>query len=100
MSYGGTAHDIEGQNDDRLEGLLGKVKVLKDITVGIGEQVRDGNRELSGMNDAFASTTNFLGGTLKRMNTMAKRQGGNWCWFMAFLLFVMWIFIMLWWIRR
>ena len=30
--YTRTTHDMEGQNDERLEGLLGKVKVLKDVS--------------------------------------------------------------------
>jgi hypothetical protein len=29
--YSGTTQQIEGQNDDRLSGLLGKVKSLKDV---------------------------------------------------------------------
>ncbi|ORY22507.1 hypothetical protein BCR39DRAFT_551484 [Naematelia encephala] len=98
--YTRTAHDLEGQNDERLEGLLGRVKILKDITVGIGNEVRDSNMHLTGMNDAFSSTSSFLGGTFRRMNKMAKRQGGNWCWFMLFLLFVLWIFVVVWWLRR
>lgn len=27
-----TAHQLEGQNNERLEGLLGKVKLLKDVS--------------------------------------------------------------------
>ncbi|WVO20191.1 uncharacterized protein IAS62_001484 [Cryptococcus decagattii] len=87
-------------NDERLEGLLGKVKILKDITTGIGNEVRDSNIQLGNMNDTFSSTSSFLSGTFKRMNKMAKRQGGNWCWLMMFLLFVLWIFVVLWWLRR
>jgi blocked-early-in-transport protein 1 len=30
--YTAVTHDVEGQNDDRLEGLLGKVKILKDVS--------------------------------------------------------------------
>jgi blocked-early-in-transport protein 1 len=30
--YTRTAMDVEGQNDERLEGLLGKVKILKDVS--------------------------------------------------------------------
>lgn len=30
--YSRQAHDLEGQNDDRLEGLMGKVKMLKDVS--------------------------------------------------------------------
>ncbi|WWC87880.1 uncharacterized protein L201_002778 [Kwoniella dendrophila CBS 6074] len=98
--YTRTTHEVEGQNDERLEGLLGKVKILKDITVGIGNEVRDSNVLLGDMNDKFSSTSSFLGGTFKRMNKMAKRQGGNWCWFMGFLLIVLWIFVVVWWLRR
>lgn len=29
--YSRTAHEVERQNDDKLEGLLGKVKILKDV---------------------------------------------------------------------
>ncbi|WWC96988.1 hypothetical protein V866_003865 [Kwoniella sp. B9012] len=98
--YTRTTHEVEGQNDERLEGLLGKVKILKDITVGIGNEVRDSNVLLGNMNDSFSSTSTFLGGTFRRMNKMAKRQGGNWCWFMGFLLLVLWIFVVVWWLRR
>lgn len=31
--YSGTAQQIEGQNDERLSGLLGKVKSLKDVSL-------------------------------------------------------------------
>ena len=30
--YTRSAHDVEEQNDERLEGLLGKVKILKDVS--------------------------------------------------------------------
>ncbi|KAG8969868.1 hypothetical protein FRC03_000114 [Tulasnella sp. 419] len=44
-----TAEDLEGQNDERLEGLTAKVKLLKDITIGIGNEVRDSTIQLSQM---------------------------------------------------
>jgi len=94
------ADDLEGQNDDKLEGLIGKVKMLKNLTVGIGNEVRDSTIQLTQMNDAFAETGGILAGTFRRMNTMAKRQGGRWCWFMMFLVLVLWIFIVTWWFRR
>ncbi len=30
--YTRTAHELEGQNDERLEGLMGKVRMLKDVS--------------------------------------------------------------------
>jgi len=95
-----TAEDLEGQNDERLEGLTAKVKLLKDITIGIGNEVRDSTVQLSQMNDAFAETGTILGGTFRRMNAMASRQGGRWCCYMIFIVLVFWFFVFVWWFRR
>ncbi|CEQ39196.1 SPOSA6832_00704 [Sporobolomyces salmonicolor] len=74
-----TAEDIEGQNDEALEGLSNKVKLLKNITINIGNEVRDSTKLLNGMNDTFGETGDFLSGTMKKMKKMARRQGGQWC---------------------
>ncbi|KAF9243820.1 hypothetical protein BU15DRAFT_86253 [Melanogaster broomeanus] len=94
------ADDLEGQNDEHLEGLTAKVKLLKDITVGIGNEVRESTIQLSQMNDAFAETSGILAGTFRRMNNMAQRQGCRWLWYIIFLVFVFWFFIIVWWFRR
>ncbi|KAI9572678.1 hypothetical protein HD554DRAFT_2061993 [Boletus coccyginus] len=92
--------DLEGQNDERLEGLSAKVKLLKDITIGIGNEVRESTVQLSQMNDAFSETSGILAGTFRRMNNMAERQGCRWLWYIIFLVFVFWFFIIVWWFRR
>ncbi|KAG6866804.1 hypothetical protein C0991_008740 [Blastosporella zonata] len=43
------ADDLEGQNDEALEGLSAKVKLLKEITIGIGNEVRESAVQLSNM---------------------------------------------------
>ncbi|KAH8100527.1 hypothetical protein BXZ70DRAFT_937678 [Cristinia sonorae] len=94
------ADDLEGQNDEHLEGLTAKVKLLKDITIGIGNEVKDSTIQLSQMNDAFAETGDILAGTFRRMNNMAQRQGCRWLWYIVFLVLVFWFFIVVWWFRR
>ncbi|KAF7310732.1 SNARE complex subunit [Mycena chlorophos] len=111
------ADDLEGQNDEALEGLSAKVKLLKDvprcfsfwlpvkpyipqITVGIGNEVRESTKQLSEMNDAFAETGTILSGTFRRMNNMAERQGCRWLWYIVFLILVFWFFVVVWWFRR
>ncbi|KAG8220077.1 hypothetical protein J3R82DRAFT_1095 [Butyriboletus roseoflavus] len=49
------ADDLEGQNDEQLEGLSAKVKMLKDITIGIGNEVRESTVQLSQMARSFIS---------------------------------------------
>ncbi|RPD63184.1 hypothetical protein L226DRAFT_528007 [Lentinus tigrinus ALCF2SS1-7] len=94
------ADDLESQNDEHLEGLTAKVKLLKDITIGIGNEVRESTVQLSQMNDAFSETSGILKGTFRRMNNMAARQGCRWLWYIVFLLIVFWFFIVVWWFRR
>ncbi|KAH8120557.1 hypothetical protein DFH11DRAFT_73164 [Phellopilus nigrolimitatus] len=95
-----TAEELESQNDEHLEGLSAKVKMLKDITAGIGNEIRDSTVQLSQMNDAFAETSGILSGTFRRMNNMAGRQGCRWLWYIVFLILVFWFFIVVWWFRR
>jgi len=94
------ADDLEGQNDEALEGLTAKVKLLKDITIGIGNEVRESTIQLSQMNDAFSETGDILSGTFRRMNNMAERQGCRWLWYIVFLVIVFWFFMVVWWFRR
>ncbi|SJX61712.1 related to BET1-Type II membrane protein required for vesicular transport between ER and Golgi [Sporisorium reilianum f. sp. reilianum] len=95
-----TAEDLEEQNDQRLDGLTARVSMLKEITLNIGTEVRESTKDLGTLGEAFENTSAFLGGTFKRMNKMARRQGGWFCNMMLFLLFVTWIFVFLWWWRR
>lgn len=87
------AQQLEEQNDQRLSGLSDRVKILKNITMGIGNEVREGNKELEGFGEMMSGASAYLGGTFKKMNVMARRQGG-WFWnMMGFLLFVCWLFV-------
>ncbi|KIY69635.1 hypothetical protein CYLTODRAFT_436018 [Cylindrobasidium torrendii FP15055 ss-10] len=92
--------DLEEQNDDALEGLSAKVNLLKNLTTGIGNEIKQGAVELAHMNDAFEETGGILSGTFRRMNTMASRQGCRWLWYIIFLVMVFWFFIVVWWLRR
>jgi len=94
------ADDLEGQNDERLEGLAAKVKLLKDISVGIGNEVKNSVPDLDNLADTFAESSGLLNGTFRRMNNMSQRQGCRWLWYMVFLIVVFWFFIVVWWWRR
>ncbi|GAA5845722.1 hypothetical protein JCM5353_001689 [Sporobolomyces roseus] len=94
------AEDIEGQNDEALGALSQKVKLLKNITINIGNEVRDSTKMLNGMNDTFGETGDFLSGTMKKMKRMAGKQGGQWCLWMGFLLIVTLVFFWTWVWRR
>jgi len=102
-NFGGrqrSAEELESQNDEAIEGLTAKVKLLKDVTIAIGAEVRTSATQLSQMDDAFTETAGILSGTFHRLNRMSSTQGCRYLWFILFLVLVVWIFLFVWWFSR
>ncbi|KAK9479706.1 hypothetical protein V1514DRAFT_327909 [Lipomyces japonicus] len=85
---------LESQNDNELEGLTARVKLLKDITTKIGEEVRDSTKLMGSLENGFDSTRVRLKGTYNRMIRMAERSGVGWQAWLGFFLFVVLIFFL------
>ena len=66
---------LESQNDEALAGMSAKVRMLKDITVAIGGEIRDSTAMAEKMNEQFEGTRTRLKGTMRRMLRMAERTG-------------------------
>lgn len=89
-------NELESQNDDQVAGILGKVKVLKDMTAAIGDEIRESSALAEKMNDTFDSTRVRLRGTMNRMLIMAQRSGVSWKWWLLFFFAVAVLFIYVW----
>ncbi|KAI2641939.1 hypothetical protein GGS21DRAFT_281980 [Xylaria nigripes] len=89
-------NELESQNDQHVEGILGKVKILKEMTVAIGDEIRDSTALAEKMNDSFDSTRLRLRGTMNRMLLMAERTGVGWKVWLAFIAAVVFIFVYVW----
>jgi len=89
-------NELESQNDAQVEGILGKVKILKDMTVAIGDEIRDSSAFAEKMNDSFDSTRLRLRGTMNRMMIMAERTGVGWKAWLGFFAAVTMIFMYVW----
>ncbi|OTA57277.1 hypothetical protein K449DRAFT_355792 [Hypoxylon sp. EC38] len=89
-------NELESQNDQQVEGILGKVKVLKDMTVAIGDEIRESSALAEKMNDTFDSTRLRLRGTMNRMLVMAERTGVGWKVWLGFFAAVIFIFFYVW----
>ena len=82
---------MENENDAQISALLGKVNQLKEVSVQIGNHVRDDNKMLNGMGDQFDSSGSMLSGTVKRLSALANSKDG---WHMIYLaLFVVFVFL-------
>lgn len=87
--------ELESQNDAHVEGLSAKVKMLKEITEAIGDEVRSSSTLMASMNDSFDNTRIRLRGTMNNMMRMAKRTGVGW---RAWLLFFISVFGVFWYV--
>ncbi|KAK4155118.1 hypothetical protein C8A00DRAFT_32111 [Chaetomidium leptoderma] len=89
-------NELESQNDQQVEGILGKVRLLKDMTVAIGDEIRDSSALAEKMNDGFDQTRLRLGRTMNRMMVMAERTGVGWRVWLAFFAAVIFLFVYVW----
>ncbi|KAK0706809.1 hypothetical protein B0T26DRAFT_743955 [Lasiosphaeria miniovina] len=89
-------NELESQNDHQVEGILGKVKVLKDMTIAIGDEIRESSALAEKMNDSFDKTRLRLRGTMNRMLLMAERTGVGWKVWLGFFLAVIFLFSYVW----
>lgn len=72
---------------------LTTVVISMQLTVAIGDEIRDSSKMAEGMLDSFDNTGARLRGTMKRMLRMAERTGVGWrAWlgFFAAVIFVFW----------
>ncbi|RAH64270.1 SNARE domain- containing protein [Aspergillus aculeatinus CBS 121060] len=86
---------LESQNDAEVEGISAKVKMLKDLTVAIGDEIRD-TSAISDLNNTFENTRVRLRGNMTRMLRMAERTGVGWRVWLAFFLAVFLLFAYVW----
>ena len=111
--------ELENQNDAQVEGISAKVKMLKDvcltspspslhldpqlkspfasqITVAIGDEIRDSSKLADTMNDSFDNTRVRLRGTMNRMLRMAEKTGVGWRVWLGFFAAVIVLFWYVW----
>ncbi|KAL4941014.1 hypothetical protein BDV06DRAFT_195472 [Aspergillus oleicola] len=86
---------LESQNDEEVEGITAKVKMLKDITIAIGDEIRD-TTHIDNLNDSFENTRTRIRGNMNRMLRMAERTGVGWKVWVGFFALVFLLFFYVW----
>ena len=69
---------------------------MLQVTVAIGDEIRDSTALADKMNDSFESTRVRLRGTMNRMIRMAERTGVGWRVWLGFFLAVFFLFVYVW----
>ncbi|CAK4031110.1 hypothetical protein D0864_13746 [Lecanosticta acicola] len=88
--------ELESQNDDQASEMSKKVKMLKDLTMAIGDEIRDSTALAEKMNEGFEGTRNRLRGTMNRMLRMAEKTGVGWRIWLGFFVFIVLLFAYVW----
>ncbi|RMZ67159.1 blocked early in transport 1 [Pyrenophora seminiperda CCB06] len=87
--------ELESQNDEHVGVLTGKVRMLKDLTHLIGDEIRTSTTLAEKMNDQFENSRHKIRGTMNRMLVMAKKTGVGWKVWVGFFAAVILLF---WWV--
>lgn len=69
---------------------------ISQITIAIGDEIRDSTGFAEKMNDSFEGTRNRLRGTMNRMLRMAERTGIGWRIWLGFFAFIFLLFTYVW----
>lgn len=75
---------------------MGKVGKLKELTLAIGDEIRESTALAEKMNDSFDTTRARLRGTMNRMLRMAEKTGVGWRVWLGFFAAVVLLF---WYVR-
>ncbi|KAI9230802.1 MAG: hypothetical protein DHS80DRAFT_11888 [Piptocephalis tieghemiana] len=67
----------EGLTDDRVNGLHDRVGMIRDIAIGLGDELQEQKRFLTEFDGDFDRTSTILDGTMRRFRTMAATQNGR-----------------------
>ncbi|OAL55573.1 hypothetical protein IQ07DRAFT_583039 [Pyrenochaeta sp. DS3sAY3a] len=87
--------ELESQNEEQVGVLTSKVKMLKDLTHLIGDEIRDSTTLTEKMNDQFENSRAKIKGTMNRMLRMAQKTGVGWKVWLGFFAAVILLF---WWV--
>ena len=69
---------------------------LKQLTIAIGDEIRDSSALADKMNESFDNTSVRLKGTMRRMLRMAERTGVGWRVWLGFFVAVFFLFAYVW----
>ncbi|KAI9297628.1 hypothetical protein K502DRAFT_323215 [Neoconidiobolus thromboides FSU 785] len=82
--------------DEGYNRLTQKVSLLKQISLDMGEEIIEGNKDLGGMHEDLSETGEKLKRTMEKFSKMAKEQfkgGGIYLWIVLFILFILFLMI-------
>jgi blocked-early-in-transport protein 1 len=82
-----------GEEGEMEQNLIDKASRLKQITIMLGNEIKDSNKFLNGLDNDFDKSKSFFESTIGRVGRLAKN--GSWKMYFYLLLFSMFVFFVL-----
>ena len=86
-------YGYENDEDDLEERLMHKTARLKQITISLGNEIKDSNKYLNGLDKDFENSKGFLESTIGRVGKLAK--SGNCKLYFYLIMFSFFVFFVL-----
>lgn len=97
ISYRRYGNDMDEKEEDggadMEENIMHKTAKLKQITISLGNEIRDSNKLINGLDSDFDKSKNFLDYTLNRVNRLSK--SGNCKLYLYLIMFCLFVFFVL-----
>ncbi len=82
-----------GDEEEMEQDLIDKTSRLKQITIMLGNELKDSNKFLNGLDTDFDKSKSFFESTIGRVGRLAKN--GSWKMYLYLLLFSFFVFFVL-----
>eukprot|EP01147_Barroeca_monosierra_P011047 gene11047-3116_t len=80
---------LESENNKEVDSLFSKVSRLKEVTIGIGDEVKRQNSLLDDMSGSFQDTGTLLGISMRKVKGLTTAGGGRiMCYMVGFAIIV------------
>jgi len=89
---------LQKENDAMHDQLFAQAKVMKELAIDIGEEVKVHNSILDGIRDDMLSAEGLLGGTVQKLTKVTGLKSHSvLCYLIGFCVFV---FLLMWYMMR
>ena len=68
---------MERENNGQIETLHAQVSTMRTMSVEIGDEVHDQNKQLDELGDAMDKSAGMMAGTMKRLDGVVQNAGGQ-----------------------
>ena len=96
VNYRRMGNDSYMDDEDLENTLASKTSKLKQVTIQLGDEIRNSNKFLKGLDEDFEKTSGFLASTMNHLGKLSKYANCKlYCYLILFAMFVFFVLYLL-----